>query len=98
MIVLWAHDVLPLDNLNQNIVVGDALHTDWPEVDAIIGNPPYHGDRHLRKVLGNEGLEKLQVTFGIGTVDYCIYFLRKAFDHAALESHLALSLESANSG
>lgn len=87
-----AHDVLPLDNLNQNIVVGDALYTDWPEVDAIIGNPPYHGDRHLRQVLGNEGLEKLQVTFGIGTVDYCIYFLRKAFDHAAPESHLGFVL------
>lgn len=32
---------LPLDNLDQNIRCDDALFCDWPEVDTIIGNPPY---------------------------------------------------------
>lgn len=34
-------DALPLDNLDDNIRQADALLTDWPEVEAIIGNPPY---------------------------------------------------------
>jgi hypothetical protein len=32
---------LPLDNLDANILCADALFTPWPEVDAIIGNPPF---------------------------------------------------------
>ena len=32
-------DALPLDNLDDNIRQGDALLIDWPEVEAIIGNP-----------------------------------------------------------
>ncbi len=34
---------LPLDNLDKNIVCADALFTDWPEVEAIVGNPPNPG-------------------------------------------------------
>lgn len=33
-------ETLPLDNLDANIIY-DALFTDWPVVDAIIGNPPF---------------------------------------------------------
>lgn len=87
-----AHDVLPLDNLSDNISVGDSLFMEWPDVDAIIGNPPYHGDRHLRKVLGNNGLKALTETFNIGTVDYCVYFLRKAFGHLSGESFMGFVL------
>ena len=86
------HDVLPLDNLAENVLVADSLFVDWPKVDAIIGNPPYHGDRHLRGVLGDQGLENLRSVFGIGTVDYCIYFLRKAFDYLAEGSNLGFVL------
>ena len=32
---------LPLDNLDQNIVCGDALFMDWPHATAIVGNPPF---------------------------------------------------------
>src|SRR5439155_8662661 len=32
---------LPLDNLDKNIICADALFTEWPKADAIIGNPPY---------------------------------------------------------
>jgi SAM-dependent methyltransferase len=42
---------LPLDNLDANILCADALFTRWPEVDAIIGNPPYLGSRYLAKDL-----------------------------------------------
>lgn len=32
---------LPLDNLSENILCADALFTPWPEVDVIVGNPPF---------------------------------------------------------
>ena len=32
---------LPLDNLDKNIICADALFTEWPKADAIIGNPPF---------------------------------------------------------
>ncbi len=40
---------LPLDNLDKNILCADALFTDWPEVDAIVSNPPFLGDKDPRR-------------------------------------------------
>jgi len=45
---------LPLDNLDANILCADALFTPWPEVEAIIGNPPFLGSRYLNRLDGNE--------------------------------------------
>jgi N-6 DNA Methylase len=39
---------LPLENLS-GIQTADALRMDWPRASVIIGNPPFHGDRHLRR-------------------------------------------------
>jgi type I restriction-modification system DNA methylase subunit len=70
---------LPLDNLDENVVCADALFTEWPEVDAIVGNPPFLGDRKIRGELGGDYLRKLQSTFDIeGTVDFCCYWFRRA--------------------
>ena len=41
----------PLDNLDKNIVCADALFTDWPNVDAIVGNPPFLGGSKIRQSL-----------------------------------------------
>jgi len=38
---------LPLDNLEKQIICADALFTDWPKADAIIGNPPSLGSYFL---------------------------------------------------
>jgi hypothetical protein len=38
---------LPLDTLDQNIRCQDALFTEWPKADAIIGNPPFLGGKTL---------------------------------------------------
>ncbi len=43
---------LPLDNLDANILCADALFTDWPAADAIIGNPPYLGSRYMPQGAG----------------------------------------------
>lgn len=71
---------LPLQPLD-NLVCADSLKTDWPAVDAIIGNPPFHGDRRLRGVLGDEYINWLKSEFGVGVKDHCVYFFRKAHAH-----------------
>jgi hypothetical protein len=71
-----AEPALPLATLN-NLVCADSLKTDWPEVDAIIGNPPFHGDRRLRSVVGDDYIDWLKGEFGVGVKDHCVYFFRK---------------------
>jgi type I restriction-modification system DNA methylase subunit len=73
-------DYLPLEDL-PGIRVADALKVEWPQCDAIVSNPPFVGDRMLRKTVGDEEIEYLKKTFGIGVKDYCVYWFRKAHDH-----------------
>ena len=80
---LQADDALPLDNLDANIACADALLTDWPEVDAIIGNPPYQSKNKIQQELGPAYVNNVRSMFpGVdGRADYCIYWFRKAHDH-----------------
>ena len=73
---------LPLADLS-GIQQGDALRMNWPRADAIVGNPPFHGDRHLRGLFGDEYVEWLGQEFGVGIKDYCVYWFRKAHDQLA---------------
>ena len=75
-----AEPVLPLIDLS-GIRAADALRTDWPEVDAIIGNPPFLGSQLLRASLGADYLKWLESTFHVGIKDLCVYWFRKAHDH-----------------
>lgn len=77
-----AESTLPLGDLS-GIQIGDALRAPWPRADAIIGNPPFHGDRNLRRILGDSYVEWLRREFGVGVKDYCVYWFRKAHDHLA---------------
>lgn len=74
---------LPLDNLDQNIIEADALFTEWPHVDAIVGNPPFLGGLKIRSELGEDYLDKLQKRYpGVnGRADYCSFWFRRAHDH-----------------
>jgi hypothetical protein len=72
-----AEPVLPLPTL-KNLTQGDSLKIEWPEADAIIGNPPFHGDRKLRGVLGDEYLDWLKDEFKVGIKDHCVYFFLRA--------------------
>lgn len=74
-----AEDPLPLADLS-GIRRGDALRVEWPKANAIIGNPPFHGDRHLRGGLGNDYVEWLKNEFNVGVKDYCVYWFRRAVD------------------
>ena len=71
---------LPLENLS-GIQATDALRVPWPRASVIIGNPPFHGDRHLRGLLGDDYVEWLKDTFHCGIKDHCVYWFRKAQDH-----------------
>ena len=71
---------LPLDNLNDNIKVADALLTDWPDFDACIGNPPYLGAKRLKVEYGAAYVNQIRAAFPEvpGNADYCVYWFRKA--------------------
>jgi hypothetical protein len=51
---------LPLDNLEANIICADALFCEWPEAEAIVGNPPFLGASKIRAELGQDYVHKLQ--------------------------------------
>lgn len=73
---------LPLDNLDDRIVQGDALFTSWPRVNAIIGNPPFQSKNKLQREMGAPYVEKLRAAYPDipGRADYCVYWIRKAHD------------------
>lgn len=73
---------LPLDNLDEQIVCADALFSEWPKADAIIGNPPYLGSRYLAKELGYDYTQALYERFpGVPKMaDFCTHWFRLAHD------------------
>lgn len=77
-----AEHALPLDNLDANIRCDDALFCDWPQANAIIGNPPYLGSRYLAKEHGYEYARKLHERFPEvpKMADYCVFWFRRAHD------------------
>ena len=80
---------LPLDNLDSNFIVGDALidsqrnPTVWPPVDVIIGNPPFLGAKRLKPEHGPDYVNAVRKAYPEvpGMADYCVYWFRKAHDH-----------------
>jgi hypothetical protein len=74
---------LPLDNLDTHIVCADALFTPWPEVDAIIGNPPFQSKNKMQQEFGPAYVQKLRQAYPQipGRADFCVYWFRRAHDH-----------------
>ncbi len=80
---------LPLDNLDANFVACDALllpgglPTPWPQVDVIIGNPPFLGSRFLAKEHGYDYARRLHEVYPDmpKMADYCVHWLRRAHEH-----------------
>lgn len=73
-------DALPLDNLDKNVWCADALFTQWPEVEAIVGNPPYQSKNKLQEEVGPAYLHQLREKYPDidGRSDYCVYWFRLA--------------------
>lgn len=80
---------LPLDNLDSNFNIGDALirddgsRTSWPNVDVIIGNPPFLGAKLLKPNYGADYVKRLRKAYPEvpGMADFCVYWLRRAEVH-----------------
>lgn len=82
---------LPLDTLDQNIVCEDALFTPWVKADAIIGNPPFLGGKHMRLDLGDKYAEKVFKQFpNVKDVDFCSYWFRLAHDNIQEKGRIGL--------
>ena len=76
-------NALPLDNLDNNIRVADAMFDPWPKADAIVGNPPYQSKNKLQEELGPAYLARLRDAHPEidGRADFCVYWFRLAHDH-----------------
>jgi len=54
---------------------------DWPEADYIVGNPPFLGDKLMRRGLGNDYVDMLRPIYETsvpGQADLCCYWFEKA--------------------
>ncbi|MFM6325831.1 MAG: class I SAM-dependent DNA methyltransferase, partial [Microcystis panniformis] len=72
---------LPLDTLDDNIVCQDALFGEWVKANAIIGNPPFLGGKHIRMNLNDEYVDRIFQRFpSVKDVDFCAYWFRLAHD------------------
>ncbi len=78
--IFFKEETLPLDNLDENIVRADALLTEWPQVDAIIGNPPFQSKNKMQEEFGVEYINKIRAAYPEvpGRADFCVYWFYKA--------------------
>ena len=62
--------------------MGDALFSEWPQVDAIIGNPPFQSKNKSQGELGAGYLSRVRKRYpGVpGHADHCVYWFRRAHD------------------
>ncbi len=73
----------PLDHIeNRDAVLNtDGSEAQWPAVDAIIGNPPFLGDKKMRSELGDDYTESLRKCYADrvpGGADLVTYWFEKA--------------------
>ena len=73
---------LPLDSLNDCILLKDALLNAWPKCDAIIGNPPFQSKNKMQSEMNPIYLEKIRKRYPEvpGRADFCVYWFRRAHD------------------
>lgn len=60
---------------------GTAIEADWPACDAIVGNPPFLGDKKMRGALGEEYTQRLRRCYAgrvPGGADLVTYWFEKA--------------------
>ena len=74
-----------LDNIEcRDAVVssnGDSVVPEWPEVDCIVGNPPFLGNKMMRRAMGNDAVDRLYATWDDvvpNGADLCAYWFEKS--------------------
>ena len=80
-----SHDPIlkPLDTIEcrDAILALDGTEPDWPEADVVIGNPPFLGNRRIRRVLGDTDADALPALYADwvgGRPDLVCYWFAKA--------------------
>jgi len=99
-----------LEDINENIVCKDAIlafdadgnptEPTWAEVDVIVGNPPFLGDKKMRGELGDDYVEKLRTFYDKrvpGGADLVTYWFERARAHIEQEKVKRAGLLSTNS-
>jgi type II restriction/modification system DNA methylase subunit YeeA len=75
------------DNIRRmDAILAENGEPEWPAVDFIIGNPPFLGDKIMRRELGDEYVDKLRTLYADrlpGQSDLCCYWFEKARAHIA---------------
>jgi hypothetical protein len=64
--------------------VQEDIESEWPKVDYIVGNPPFLGDKFMRRELGDEYVDKLRALYAgriPGQSDLCCYWFEKSRAH-----------------
>lgn len=83
----------PLDNIkNMDAVLaydeaGEPVEPEWPEVDVVIGNPPFLGGQKLRRELGNEYTDAIFALYNDrvpGAADLVCYWFERSREMISL--------------
>ncbi len=82
----------PLDTIEcrDAVLTPDGQEPDWPEADVVIGNPPFLGNRRMRRGLGDayaEALPRVYAEWVRGKPDLVCYWFAKA-GRLVAEGHL----------
>lgn len=60
---------------------GRPREPDWPEAEFVVGNPPFLGDKRMRRELGDTYVDAVRALYGdriSGQSDLCCYWFEKA--------------------
>jgi type II restriction/modification system DNA methylase subunit YeeA len=75
------HNILLMDAILAYDEQGKPVEPEWPEADVIIGNPPFLGDKKMRRELGDKYVEELRKLYegGVpGGADLVTYWFERA--------------------
>lgn len=76
--------LLPLDQIQcRDALLAGEVPAKWPEANAIVGNPPFIGNKKLLRELGDEYVERLRTAYNKRIsegADFVCYWFEKAMD------------------
>ena len=92
----------PLDTIEcrDAILASDGTEPEWPDADVVIGNPPFLGDKRLRRQLGAEyvaGIRRAYKGRVPGGADLVCYWMEKAGQSVADGEIVRAGLVATNS-
>lgn len=102
----WPHSLnpilKPLDGIEHRdaLLNKDGTEAAWPQADVVVGNPPFIGDKRMRRELGDEYAVKLRKTFADrvpASADLVCYWFEKARAQMEMGHLNAAGLVSTNS-